>query len=149
MAKIIGNTAATPNPRPDWLQNDSTKADYIKNKPDYDGLNNTVVSLEQQIASAMGASVKVVDNVLCITSDVLSSEIVGNVLSVESSNSRVSARVSGGVLVMSNGYIPQKGVDYWTDKDKQEVNDYIDLRLNDVDAALSHIISIQESLIGG
>lgn len=34
MAKIIGNTTATPNPRPDWHQTDSVKADYIKNKPD-------------------------------------------------------------------------------------------------------------------
>lgn len=33
MAKIIGNTTATPNPRPDWNQTDSSKADYIKNKP--------------------------------------------------------------------------------------------------------------------
>ena len=33
MAKIIGNTTATPNPRPDWNQEDATKADYIKNKP--------------------------------------------------------------------------------------------------------------------
>ena len=33
MAKIIGNTTATPNPRPDWAQTDSTKADYIRNKP--------------------------------------------------------------------------------------------------------------------
>lgn len=31
--KIIGNTTATPNPRPDWNQIDDTKADYIKNKP--------------------------------------------------------------------------------------------------------------------
>jgi hypothetical protein len=34
MAKIIGNTTATPNPRPDWTQTDESKADYIKNKPD-------------------------------------------------------------------------------------------------------------------
>lgn len=33
MAKIIGNTTATPNPRPDWDQTDAAKADYIKNKP--------------------------------------------------------------------------------------------------------------------
>ena len=33
MSKIIGNTTATPNPRPDWNQTDDTKADYIKNKP--------------------------------------------------------------------------------------------------------------------
>ena len=30
---IIGNTTATPNPRPDWNQTDSKKADFIKNKP--------------------------------------------------------------------------------------------------------------------
>lgn len=34
MARIIGNTIATPTPVADWHQNDSTKADYIKNKPD-------------------------------------------------------------------------------------------------------------------
>lgn len=33
MATIIGNTTATPYPRPDWNQTDETKADYIKNKP--------------------------------------------------------------------------------------------------------------------
>lgn len=34
MAKIIGNTTATPNPCPDWEQTNSTKADFIKNKPE-------------------------------------------------------------------------------------------------------------------
>jgi hypothetical protein len=46
MAKIIGNTTATPNPRPDWGQTDATKADYIKNKPPVqsaDGLVNSVI----------------------------------------------------------------------------------------------------------
>lgn len=33
MAKIIGNTTATPNPQPDWEQTNQAKADYIKNKP--------------------------------------------------------------------------------------------------------------------
>lgn len=33
MAKIIGNTTATPNPQPNWGQTDERKADYIKNKP--------------------------------------------------------------------------------------------------------------------
>ena len=35
MVKIIGNTTATSNPCPDWNQTDSTKADYIKNKPGF------------------------------------------------------------------------------------------------------------------
>lgn len=34
MREIIGNTTATPNPKPDWLQTDPAKADYIKNKPE-------------------------------------------------------------------------------------------------------------------
>ena len=43
MAKIIGNTTATPNPRPDWNQTDASKADYIKNKPDVsNGFKNIV-----------------------------------------------------------------------------------------------------------
>ena len=33
MREIIGNTTATPNPRPDWAQTNPAKADYIKNKP--------------------------------------------------------------------------------------------------------------------
>ena len=33
MSKIIGNTTATPTPQPDWNQNETNKADYIKNKP--------------------------------------------------------------------------------------------------------------------
>lgn len=33
MAKIIGNTTATPNLCSDWNQTDETKVDYIKNKP--------------------------------------------------------------------------------------------------------------------
>ena len=36
MAIIVGNTTATPYPRPDWNQTDETKADYIKNKPTFD-----------------------------------------------------------------------------------------------------------------
>lgn len=34
MAKIIGNTTATPVAIPDWKQTDEKKADYIKNKPE-------------------------------------------------------------------------------------------------------------------
>lgn len=34
MAKIIGGTASTTMPVPDWNQTDPKKADYIKNKPD-------------------------------------------------------------------------------------------------------------------
>lgn len=47
--KIIGDTTATPNPRPDWDQNDSTKANYIENKPDVNTLISRVNDLEAQV----------------------------------------------------------------------------------------------------
>ena len=33
MSKIVGITVGTTAPRPNWGQDDSSKADYIKNKP--------------------------------------------------------------------------------------------------------------------
>lgn len=33
--KIRGNTVGTSNPRPDYKQDDSARADYIKNKPEH------------------------------------------------------------------------------------------------------------------
>jgi hypothetical protein len=36
--KIIGITVGTQLPKPNFKQTDPTKGDYIKNKPDFDGL---------------------------------------------------------------------------------------------------------------
>ena len=49
MAKIIGNTTTTPMPVADWNQTDEKKADYIKNKPDFDGLETEVNDMAQEI----------------------------------------------------------------------------------------------------
>lgn len=54
MAKIIGNTTATPNPRPDWNQTDSTKADYIKNKP--------TILTEEHIKELINSALGVIEN---------------------------------------------------------------------------------------
>lgn len=51
MAKIAGNTVGVPNPQSDFHQNDATKADYIKNKPNMDLYGNALKG------SASGASV--------------------------------------------------------------------------------------------
>ena len=40
--KIIGVTVGTPLPKPNFKQTDPTKGDYIKNKPDFDGLKSNV-----------------------------------------------------------------------------------------------------------
>ena len=50
MREIIGNTTATPNPKPDWNQTDETKADYIKNKPDYDGMSQKISIIESKFS---------------------------------------------------------------------------------------------------
>ena len=53
MSKIIGNTTATPNPRPDFKQVDETKADYIKNKPVIPGeIESTIISNDSNSAFA-------------------------------------------------------------------------------------------------
>ena len=43
--KIIGVTVGTTLPKPDFLQSDSSKGDYIKNKPDFDGLQKEVSAI--------------------------------------------------------------------------------------------------------
>ena len=40
--KIIGVTVGTTLPKPNFKQTDPTKGDYIKNKPDFDGLKSRV-----------------------------------------------------------------------------------------------------------
>lgn len=49
MSKIIGNTTVTPMPVPDWKQDNPVKADYIKNKPDFDGLKSKVEQIEVSV----------------------------------------------------------------------------------------------------
>ena len=44
--KIIGVTVGTTLPKPNFKQNDPTKGDYIKNKPDFDGLKSKVEQIE-------------------------------------------------------------------------------------------------------
>ena len=40
--KIIGVTVGTTLPKPNFKQTDPTKGDYIKNKPDFEGLKSKV-----------------------------------------------------------------------------------------------------------
>lgn len=49
--KIIGITVGTPLPKPNFKQTDPTKGDYIKNKPDFDGLKSRVSDVEERLDS--------------------------------------------------------------------------------------------------
>jgi hypothetical protein len=61
MSKIIGNPVGTTLPKPDWKQNDPTKGDYIKNKPDVDALQNLVgdTPVSTQITNAVASKSEV------------------------------------------------------------------------------------------
>ena len=47
--KIIGVTVGTTLPNPNFKQDDPTKGDYIKNKPDFDGLKSQVEAVSDLI----------------------------------------------------------------------------------------------------
>ena len=47
--KIIGVTVGTTLPKPNFKQTDPTKGDYIKNKPDFDGLQGQVTGVMQDV----------------------------------------------------------------------------------------------------
>lgn len=47
--KIIGVTVGTTLPKPNFKQTDPTKGDYIKNKPDFDGLKSKVEQIEVRV----------------------------------------------------------------------------------------------------
>ena len=64
MSKIIGNTTATPNPRPDWNQTDETKADYIKNKPE--------IVTREYVDEQLGNVESALDNIIAIQNSIIS-----------------------------------------------------------------------------
>lgn len=47
--KIIGVTVGTTLPKPNFEQNDPTKGDYIKNKPDFEGLQAEVNVISETV----------------------------------------------------------------------------------------------------
>lgn len=52
-----------------------------------------------------------------------------NVLA-EAADVRIEVRVAN---EGKDGYTPQRGVDYWTEEDQQEIRDYVDERISDGD----------------
>lgn len=47
--KIIGITVGTTLPKPDFRQTDEHKGDYIKNKPDFDGMEKQVDDIKKLV----------------------------------------------------------------------------------------------------
>lgn len=54
--KIIGVTVGTTLPKPDFKQHDPHKGDYIKNKPDFDGLKSDVENVSALVGDTSVAT---------------------------------------------------------------------------------------------
>lgn len=64
MSKIYGNTIGTTTPRSDWNQTDSTKADYIKNKPTLGSLASKDTVEKSDLASDIQSTLNKADNAI-------------------------------------------------------------------------------------
>lgn len=169
--KIRGNTVVTPQPNPDWNQNDPAKADYIRNKPDIyrigDNGNWWVGDTDTGISASGGAT-----EVYRASYDVYSYTLIGEFADLK------EAFDSGKIVMLTcdtpvgnvwsfccDGY---ENADYGTigaeclvfhscstesirtlyvcaDGTIQEKF----VNIGDIDTALDRIIEIQNSLIGG
>ena len=130
MPKIIGNTTATPNPQPNWTQTDSTKADYIKNKPEIlteediiELIDNNGGGSTPQIQSDWNQTddtkVDYIKN-KPITGDVITASIVDGVLVIKQNPHLVAKGEKGDPGVP--GEPGQKGDSYiLTEADKAEI----------------------------
>lgn len=121
MAKIIGNTTATPNPCPDWNQADETKADYVKNKP--------------AISSGDGKDYQVVvghNNIV----DKNANFIIGS----NGNLFTVGADDTGNYLTLGNDKLYEGTI---------ATKEYVDELVSGIDTMLDEVIDSQNSYIGG
>ena len=81
MREVIGNTTATPNPRPDWSQTDASKANYILNKPNivpmFIGTTEQYEEADAKGQIAVGTIVFIIDNNSAGTTSVLGEAVLG------------------------------------------------------------------------
>lgn len=111
MAKIIGNTTATPMAHPDWNQNDKTKANYIENKPvilteedvvgliKKNGSNPIINQIQADWAQMDDTQVDYIKNKPKFNT-ALSSSISDNVLYLNQQNDACVASIESGILVL-------------------------------------------------
>lgn len=84
MAKIIGNTTATPNPRPDWNQTDETKADFIKNKPSIGAIAKkdeiTKTDLTSDVQASLDKADTAIQSIDGLATEIYVNEKVANIV---------------------------------------------------------------------
>ena len=104
--KIIGITVGTQLPKPNFKQTDPTKGDYIRNKPDFDGLKSRVKDVEDALIA--------VDSTLSIEGHAADAKAVGyaignlNSLVGDQSVSAQIASATSSLVKTVNGAAPDE-----------------------------------------
>ena len=84
MARIIGNTTATPMPVPDWNQTDEKKAAYIKNKPTIpSNIGDRLAEIEAQIGDILYEEISITSFKSSVSSAEMGSTVTDVTLSWE------------------------------------------------------------------
>ena len=123
--KIIGVTVGTTLPKPNFKQTDPSKGDYIRNKPDFDGLKNKVNTIrelvgdtpvEDQINSALSNQVgKATESGGEVFNDYENNQAGLNAVAIGSETKAVGeASLAGGMKKDASG-------DYPTDENGNEI----------------------------
>ena len=104
--KIIGVTVGTQLPKPNFKQTDPTKGDYIKNKPDFDGLKSKVDTVSDLVGdTAVSEQIaNVVDNTLSVPGKAADAKVVGDMLS--GLYSMIATDDGNGIITLAPGSIP-------------------------------------------
>jgi hypothetical protein len=83
--KIIGITVGTQLPKPNFKQTDPAKGDYIKNKPDFDGLKADLEDLKTMVGdtSVSEQVADIVDTTLAVSGKAADAQVVGDMLNAK------------------------------------------------------------------
>lgn len=118
MAKIIGNTTATPyrQVQADFLQNDNSKRDYVKNKPTFDintSINRVILRSEKVIPIGNSINVVVLPFMGAIAGESYSLEINGilNDGNIVEENFTVTTKLDAQGFVTFYGFGKELGKD--------------------------------------
>lgn len=106
--KIIGVTVGSPLPKPNLMQTDPKKGDYVKGKEEF---------LEQITVPGSGGNAE--DGFSPIAK--VEQTSTGAVVSITDKTGTTTATITNG----KDGYTPQKNVDYFDGKDGQDGQDYV------------------------
>lgn len=145
MREIIGNTTATPNPRPDWLQTDENKADYIKNKPTVLS-ENEIVELIKENGGDVGVQSDWNQTDETQLDYIQNKPPTGNIVSAEITNAKLVLTQNQGLIAKGDkGDTPIKGVDYFTTEEQAEIvseaNRYTDQKKDEIVECVKNIFA--------